>query len=367
MKNRPKKILVCGNYGAANLGDEAILAGIIKLIESTFPGAAISVMSADKRRTEKEFRVNAVNFFPAGLRSFLKFWFLGQFIDSIKALFTADLVILGGGGLFSDERKAAVWIWFVQACWFYLFGKKVVCLAQSVGPLKSKWAKLLTGWVFKKAILKTVRDEKSLNLLNSIGVKGVAQLADPAFALAYEIESQHKISNNVVISLRQWKPQSDQQRYDIIKNLSNYLREKHELRAIFVPFQDRPEESDLYCYEFIKDQVELRKVDDFKHALEIISRAKLVVGMRLHSIIMAVLARRPFVAISYSKKVKDFVETLGLGEMVIDYDEINLKDLKRLVDLALDQENRLVEVLEKQKLKQVYEFYKHEKLLKEVL
>ena len=39
-------------------------------------------------------------------------------------------------------------------------------------------------WVFNKAVLKTVRDARSLELLEKIGVTGVVQLADPAFAFA---------------------------------------------------------------------------------------------------------------------------------------------------------------------------------------
>lgn len=366
MKNRPKKILVCGNYGASNLGDDAILAGILKLLESAFPGAKVSVMTSDRLNTKKFFGTEAVSFFPAGIRSALKFWMFGEFWLTFKTLWQTDLVILGGGGLFNDERPKAIWIWLIQSFWFYLFGKKVVCLAQSVGPLKSRFGKWATKWVYKKAVLKTVRDEKSLGILKSIGIGGALQLADPAFALAYELESRHKINNEVVISLREWDSEKDISRYKLLGELANYLNNKHNLKAVFVPFQQRHDETDLYCYEFIKDQVGLKKVSDYKQAMEIIARSKIVIAMRLHAIIMAVLARRPFVAISYSKKVNDFVETLGLEQFSLEYQDLNLEQLKEKVDQVLAEEKQVEATLEKQKMKMVYEFYKHEKLLKDI-
>lgn len=65
-----KQIVVCGNYGASNLGDEAILGGLINLIKSTWPHSEITVMSARPRQTSRYFQVSSIMPFPAGLRSF---------------------------------------------------------------------------------------------------------------------------------------------------------------------------------------------------------------------------------------------------------------------------------------------------------
>ena len=100
-----KQILVCGNYGAGNLGDEAILDGLLKLISSTWPQAKVTVQSAKPNSTHRVHKVDSVYFFPAGVKSCFKFWFSTRCLNTIRALSKTDLVILGGGGLFSDEKR----------------------------------------------------------------------------------------------------------------------------------------------------------------------------------------------------------------------------------------------------------------------
>ncbi|MCC6643755.1 polysaccharide pyruvyl transferase family protein, partial [Candidatus Peregrinibacteria bacterium] len=92
----------------------------------------------------------------------------------------------------------------------------------------------------------------------------------------------------------------------------------------------------------------------------------LVIGMRLHSVILAVLSKTPFIALSYSKKVKDFDATVGMKDFVLDYQKLNLDDLKKMVKNLLLVEKDVAINLEKEKLKNTYKFFDHEKLLKKL-
>jgi len=366
------KILVCGNYGVGNLGDEAILAGILRLLDSSFPGCKVTIMSSRPRKTAKETGKYAVSFFPAGIRSGFKFIFFGEFWRVIRAVRKSDLVILGGGGLFADEKVRAVWIWFVQAWWFYLLRKKVVCLGQSVGPLHRFWTRKLTAWVFKKAVLVTVRDENSAKLLREIGVNKVTVTADPAYAIGYDSESFHKKNGYIVMTLRQWSKENPEQLDSDLAAFVNWLWEEKKLRTIFIPFQKNIE-SDVERYKSLEKTINnsgifsMKNVDDsFQDALEIIARADYVVGMRLHSIIFAVLCKRPFIALSYSTKVKDFVKTLGL-ENWIDYKDLNFEKLKVMFEKVENEYKHIEKTLESKKLYFTYEFFKQENLLRELV
>lgn len=372
MKEDKVKILVCGNYGIGNLGDEAILAGILRLLDSSFPGSKVTVMSSRPEKTAKESGCYAIPYFPAGVRSWLKFIFLGEFWRVIGAVKRADLVILGGGGLFVDEKASAVWVWFVQAWWFYFLRKKVVCLGQSVGPLHNSWARKMAAWVFKKAALVTVRDEKSAELLRELEVKKVHVLADPAYAIGYDSESFHKKNGYIVMTLRQWPKGNLDEINKAMADFVNWLWEEKKLKTIFIPFQENVE-SDMERFEALEKIIDNKNIfsskkveEDFREALEIIARADYVVGMRLHSIIFAVLSKRPFLAISYSNKVKDFVRTLGL-ENWIDYEEINFERLINKFNEIEKEYSHIEKVLEAKKLHFTYEFFRHEKLLREVL
>ena len=75
-----KHYIVCGNYGAGNIGDEAILAGILKDIEEIAPGSNVTIMSGNMQETKElhknthSLQLDSVMFIPAGPRSFIRFF-----------------------------------------------------------------------------------------------------------------------------------------------------------------------------------------------------------------------------------------------------------------------------------------------------
>lgn len=365
--------MICGNYGASNLGDEAILAGLITLVRSAFPGSHITVMSTNPGQTKKSFKVNAIWHFPSGLRSFFRYWFTPSGWKSLKEVSKSDLILLGGGGLFADEQKQAVWIWFVQFCWFWLLRKKVICIAQSIGPLNTSLGRVLTGWVFRRAIAVTVRDEQSQKLLKSLGVKKVEVLADPAYAIGYENEMSVNRKKQVVLTVRPWI-KGDHQSFDqLIAEVVVWLKEKYGYETVFLPFQtdfvDDRSRFKLIAKFLISNPAPMKLIipEDFGQALEIIGRSRAVIGMRLHSIIFAVLGRTPFIGVSYSKKVKDFITTTGLSEYCIDYDQFSLEDFKNRFEKMEKHRQEIEDQLEKAKLHYTYKFFRHEQMLKDIL
>ena len=367
-----KQILICGNYGAGNLGDEAILDGILRLMNSTWPNVGLSVLSADPSSTRREHKISSVYLFPSGFRSMLKFWLGGHWIKTIHALKKADLVILGGGGLFTDEKWQAIWIWYVQAWWFWIFRKKLVCLGQSVGPLKSNWSRYIARKVFSRALMVSVRDKESASLLKEIGIANARVLSDPAFALAYEHETARNIQAQIVLSLRDWPAGKGQDVLPDIARTIDWLWQDHHLKTVFVPFQDRVND-DILLYERLSvlvkvpEQLQLKRGDDYKQAMEIIGRSKLVLGMRLHSLIFAVLENRPFVAISYSTKVKNMMSEIKMADYCLDYPEADFAKLKSKLEKTLIQESLISRQLAGEKMRQAYLFFEHEKLLKAII
>lgn len=373
MARDKKRILICGNYGASNLGDEAILAGLITLVKSAFSKADIVAMSSDITATKKIFKVNAIWHFPSGLRSFFKYWFSPAGWRSLFTVAKADLVLLGGGGLFADEQRRAVWIWFTQFWWFWLMRKKVICIAQSVGPLNTRVGRALTGWVFRKAVAVTVRDEQSKKVLEKLGVKKVKVLADPAYAIGYQSEASLNRKKQIVLTVRPWI-QGDHQNFDqVMAELIIWLKEKYNYETVFLPFQtdyvDDRTRFHLIAKLLTGKSASLKLVvpEDYAQAIEIIGRSQAVIGMRLHSVIFGVLTKTPFVGISYSKKVRDFIETIGLSEYSLDYADISLENLKKQFEKMEKHRSEIQQKLEKAKLHYTYQFFQNEKILKEVI
>lgn len=372
MSSDKKQILICGNYGAGNLGDEALLDGILRLVATAWPNSHAIVLSAKPKSTNREHKIDSVNLFPAGFKSQIKFWFGGQFLRTIATLWNADLVIMGGGGLFIDEKWQAVWIWFVQSWWFWLFRKKFICLAQSVGPLNSRFGRYLTKLVFSRALFISVRDSKSLHLLKNMEFAQVKLLSDAAFALTYEHEMAKNTQDQVILSLRDWPVGKHEKCLLELAKTIDWLWHDHKTKTIFIPFQEHTD-TDKSQYSALKllvqssQALELKEVEDYKQALEIIGRSKLVIGMRLHSLIFATLESRPFVALSYSSKVRDLMFDLEMGNYVLDYNQVRFEQLKVLIEKIINTEQELSKHLSKQKMRHTYLFFDHEKALKLLL
>ena len=56
----PARVLACGWFGEGNLGDEAMLEGLIRLLRRTFDKPAITVMTADLEDAQRRFGVSAI-------------------------------------------------------------------------------------------------------------------------------------------------------------------------------------------------------------------------------------------------------------------------------------------------------------------
>lgn len=369
MKADKKQIVICGNYGIGNLGDEAILDGLIRLSETCWPGAEICVLSSNPRQTAPEHGIKAVQMFPAGLKSTLKFWLSGQFWPTVRAARRADLVILGGGGLFTDEKWRAVWIWAVQVWWFRMLRRPYVCLAQSVGPLRTRSGRFLARRVFRGARLCTLRDAQSAELLRELGVKKVTVFADAVFALGYEAPRAINIQQYAVLSLREW---GNNPAWLAVAGAVDWLWREQGLRTIFIPFQESGDDDKL-AYQKVKSllsekpAMEMKTVDDYKQALEMIGRSRLVLGMRLHSLIFAALFCRPFVGISYSSKVRAMTLELGMENFCLDFDKLSSEELIAALKQIFAQEKQLVGGLEQKKLQLTYRFFEHEKALRDLI
>ncbi len=383
-------IVICGNYGATNLGDEAILDGILTVIEEARIESNkeidlnITVLSANPRQTKLDHKVESEYLFPAGVRSFIRGLTSGSIWRSFGVLKKADLFILGGGGLFTDEKPYAVLIWTLQAKMARLLGVPVVCLGQSVGPLRTFFGRRVTRGVYMKSVHNTVRDHESLEVLTGLGVPDVEELADPAFLLGNGEPLGGKPEDIAVFSVRPWIKGNQARAYENLASFIVRLWQEHGIKSVLVPFQVWKDD-DLDCLnkiiervQFILDEKgELNEniADNFVEVFEyssnyrkipeLMGRSRLVCGMRLHSLIFASLTGCPFIGISYSRKVKSFARKAGMAEYVLDYESFTLDDLKGRFNAIESNRDKLIEKLDNEVIIMRAKATAHKELLAE--
>lgn len=334
MIQNKEKIVICGHYGATNIGDEAILASLLQNLKKAKPLAEITVLSYNPSNTKEFHDIESNYLIPLGFRSLFRGIFRGELFKSLKIIKNCDKFILGGGGLFTDEKLFAVFLWGIHAFWALRYKKPLYMIGQSVGPLKSRIGKWITKKAFNKAKMISVRDIESKNLLEKLNVKKeINVMPDLVFGLDFEdgkfdenlnkIIEQNNLKGYFLISLRPWIKNS-QKLYKNIEQVIARIVEKEKLLPIFIPFQTVHQNDEELMHNILEQSHAkypflIKKFDqNIFNIIQLIKQSKFVIGMRLHSIIFSIIAMTPFVAISYSSKVKNLLKDLKFQDLIID-------------------------------------------------
>lgn len=297
---RAKNILLVGNYGAGNLGDDAIFAGIVKELKFINSRLNISFCSGQIKTSGNIYKnFKKIPFSP------IKSLFSSQHKKAKEAFKKLDLIILGGGGLFIDSEsiKAPIF-WYKQARLAYKLNIPYVCYAQSVGPLKSFISRSLTRWVFSHAKYIHVRDEESVRLLKKLGIKSKVFVGtDPA--LSYFKTVKTKKTDLFLLSLRNWNKESKNAWQNLIESSREFASENNLKLALLAMDKNKKELRDLK-----KTGLKVFAPKSADEAFKLISSARVLLSMRLHAALMAYTAETPFLSYSYSQKVSSFFDTL---------------------------------------------------------
>jgi polysaccharide pyruvyl transferase WcaK-like protein len=141
----PEPILVVGGYGYRNVGDEAILGGLLRQIG---PHRRVAVVSRMPAETAALHAVTALS-----LR------------DGVRALRSSRSLIIGGGGLFGREMGAIGRLLPLYGLVASTMGLKVVIHGVSVDREMRPMAAALLRLLAKRAVAFTVRDGRSAEVL----------------------------------------------------------------------------------------------------------------------------------------------------------------------------------------------------------
>lgn len=294
----PRSILIVGNYGAGNLGDDAILGGIVTELHNLGYKGEIQVTHGGVQSSSEIYKgLKKVPFIPVGLRSRFK----KSRREAWAAVKRADCIILGGGGLFMDEeswKAPIIWAAQAKACW--KLEKPYLCFGQSIGPLKHFWSRRLTKQVFKRAKAVHVRDEDSAKLLKGWGIEASVG-TDPAFS--WLLQEKRKIPRKPVllVSLRSWPGFSDFS--PLVKEIQVFAKRKN-LKPILLSTDLREKK--------LESPWEWYQPNSALAAFEAIAKAEIAVTMRLHAGIFALASGTPLIALSYSKKVQNLFTKLDI-------------------------------------------------------
>ena len=281
------RVLLSGYYGFGNLGDEAILSALATGLQAR--GHHLTVLSNNPDRTRALHGVDAVT----------------RYQGLVPALVQSDAVISGGGGLLQDKTSA-------RSLRYYLgilrlakaLGKRSAIYGQSVGPLSAAGKRTVQRTL--KGMPVAVRDGASQRLLASLGVR--AELVADAALLLPEPKSTTTMSLTppVLLMPRGGYPDVTEALVDLAKA----LRVKG-VPVAGMAIQPAQDDAPLKRLKEAVPELALWRADTPSAAISTVAGAAHVVSARLHGLIFAGVARRPFSGVVYDPKVAAFAEEAG--------------------------------------------------------
>ncbi|HDR8111989.1 TPA: polysaccharide pyruvyl transferase family protein [Bacillus cereus] len=349
------KFLIHGYYGAGNLGDDAILENIIDSLDNEFPNSQFFIISRGLfpayRGTKKVESINV------NLTTIIR--------EKMK---TIDAVIIGGGGLLQDHSgwqpqnntfgtKAKGMNYYGQIVNLATELKKdIYFYSIGIGPFFSLESQNYACSLLKKAKRITVRDQESYDFVTTnLSNSKVLLTADPALNLeniprdkALHLLKKENVPVNkklIGICLRPWKFKNTE-RENLLNNIAEFsilLSKKENVHFVLCPLSQYKGDKQI-MEQLAKKLPEhsytlLQKNYRPKNLKSIFGEFSLMIGMRLHSLILSVSMNVPIIGISYDPKINHFINIINQNPALFSYHTIPVEKMLNLSIQLINMSN----------------------------
>lgn len=340
-----KNLVFIGNYGNRNVGDDAILSVLSKRYAQMYPEFDQAVFA----RFYKDDISRIASARPLGLTLSNVLW----------VLLHCQLVVIGGGGIFSAYTGPLAKLIPIFAVVCKLLGKRVVFESigfyQTAGELEKHLVRFAMLW----ADTVSVRDKASLETVRPIlSWKKVTLVDDPGLEIqpisasqAQEIlrrEGIPSLEGKYVIGISVKRLKNPSQNKNLTKAITEFVKEASQRPntvLLFVPFcQDKEKfvEKDLeYSQEIISAAQASTPVYVLKNyypptqVAGVVKLSSLFVATRFHSIVFGHALQVPLVPLSYEEKCSDFIRKHGYE--LLTADTVSAVDLLKYLPLSRKQ------------------------------
>jgi polysaccharide pyruvyl transferase CsaB len=309
------RVGISGSYGGLNMGDEAILQSIVAQLRASVP-VEITVFSRDATDTMARHKVDRA----VPVRDLSR----DEVLPEIESL---DLLILGGGGILFDAEAS---IYLREVALAKERQVPVMLYSVGAGPLQDPAAQAVVRDSLAGVEVVTVRERRARQVLEEIGVRGDIEVtADPALLLEPEplppdalkregLDGSHRLIGLSVREPGTAAPDLEERHYHaLLANAADYMVDRLNAELVFVPLERRAQDSQ-HAHAVVSQMAYAQRATVLKgeytsgQLLSLMTHFDFAVGMRLHFLVFAALARVPFVALPYAGKVLGFLEDLQI-------------------------------------------------------
>ncbi len=297
-------ILYLGSYGTGNHGDEALLLAARNILEKVRPGSVGKVLS--RKPSLKELQGLPVIYY--GKQSPLK-----TFANLIGEFRRAEVLVLGGGGLFNDHFTGNLFYYGLPVFLARLFGRKVLFLGLGFGPFRRSWRRRIASAILGMGNGVSIRDETSLRELRGRAFKKARLGTDLAWSL--DPVDGDEPPPGILLSIRPWKHWPRKALLEHVLSLLDGLPSEFPLRLIAMDeYMDREILEEVATAVAGHRQVEW--VDTDQMAVQrAFGASQWVIAMRYHAALFAARSGAALHLIAYDSKLKSLASDLGVASV----------------------------------------------------
>ncbi|MGC6483588.1 MAG: polysaccharide pyruvyl transferase CsaB [Synechococcus sp.] len=301
-------VLVCGYYGEHNLGDDALLDVLLTQLPPSWTalvtahdGAAVQAAHPHVETVQRR-----------------------ALLTTIRALMRAEVLVLGGGSLLQDSTSLQSLMYYLCLIVLARFtGKPVVLWGQGLGPLHRPLSRVLVRLILPWVQAIGWRDPESQALADRwrLRVPGL-MAADPVWSYPGTAwRGGHCPPDQRSGLVLCWRPTDhlDADGWSDLLHAVESLAVDQGLPVTWLAFHQHQDQSlprRLQSQGLLSagllQQSRFLLADSLPQVMDVLSRAQLVLPMRLHALILAQLAGAPCCALSYDPKVRAAAAMAGV-------------------------------------------------------
>jgi len=263
----------------------------------------------------------------------------------------ASILLIGGSGLYTNYKTSSGWYF---PCKTELFNKIKVpivlvgigCnnnLADDIYGDLSVQARESIKLINEQAVLSSVRDKRTYDMLTGLGITKHKLIPDPALFLDVKpVKKEQRVAINIsqhIPLLGRYDGRQDIRDKNIqhFSHIVNYLTGCG-YSVVFIA-HDVLEQSiieDLKKNTYALEYINTDMIDDM---LREYARCEFSIGIRMHSNILSLAAGTPFIAIGYDQKSIEFCKLLGILPLPLNILDYTYEELLERCRIQIESKN----------------------------
>lgn len=355
-----KRVTVLGNFSGRNAGDNAILGNLLDDITEKYSNIKFLIPTWSVGFVNKHFGHHDIK--AMGLKPWnMAFKILGY--PTYKSMIDTDLILITDNILFDRKYFNPLFNYLSTIALFAPMSKKrnipILPYNASLGPITTDRGRIAMQKILDASPYLSVRDQQSKDMLdnNKLKYKKIIDGADCAINTKIIDDSRidqiakgeglfnnpnGTLSFNINAYIDSWQKLMEggegfgrEKFVELIAKTLDTIIEDLNVDIMFTVTQVMDITITNEVLAKVNNREKITVIANAKYTYQeitsLLSKCGLHVGMRTHSLILSSAAFTPMITINAYPKSGGYVRTIGQGDWIIDFEDMNLENLMKMI------------------------------------